>query len=777
MPPAKGGGGRVVAVVVAVAGPGRDPDKRHPRIPCQTAFADTVPRMAIHTAPSPSDAMPALDEGQLQVLAEVGQQWAEVCGNPEQWRRALPVDPGLTRFPSEPERPRMTRLVSVAALPGETVEATPEAEEEAGPLAERLAYRVRRSLIGRPLRSTAIVEERMRKLIALPVLSADALSSVAYGPEAMVAVLVLGGAAGLRWSLPIGALIALLMLAVGVSYRQTIRAYPHGGGSYIVATENLGRIPGLLAAGGLLTDYILTVAVSIAAGVAAVTSAIPSLRSHIVLIGLIVIVLLLAGNLRGVRQAGVIFAAPTYAFIAALLALVVVGLADVAGRNFTTTPPPPLHMAEAVGVLLLARAFASGSTAMTGIEAISNAVPAFQPPEWRNARATLTWMIATLIVLFAGVMLVAHFDGVVPSARETVLSQLARRSFGSGAMYAFTQASTAAILLLAANTAYNDLPRVLFLLARDNYAPRLFLRLGDRLAFSNGIALLTAAAALVYAAFGGKTEPLIPLFAVGVFLAFTLSQTGMVVHWLRVRDSGWRRAMAFNAVGAVLSAIVFVVAGLTKFTAGAWVALLFAGGAVVLARAIRRHYDAVAREIALRPDTAPRPTRPIAPLPAEPPAPPEPSELTEALGEHEESPSEVRHLFIVPVENLDLVGIRALAYAASLRQPVLAVHVSPTEEEAERFRTYWRQWGDHLPLEVVVSPYRAIVAPLISYVESLHDQRPDLTLTVMVPELVMPRVWQHLLHSQIGVRLRRGLRLLPNVVVTTVPYHFRAQVA
>ncbi len=459
------------------------------------------------SAPSPSALLPTLDERQLSVLRRIGRAWGQVCGDPEVWRDALPVDPSLGSYPdaTEIQPTRFGRFVRVSMRNGQlpAVEATSAAEVPPS-LLGRVGYHLRRVLLGAPLKSTAIAHERMRKLVALPVLSADALSSIAYGPEAMLAILVLGGSGGLSYGLPIAATIAFLMLAVGVSYRQTIRAYPHGGGSYIVASDNLGRVPGLVAAAGLLTDYILTVAVS---GVAAITSAIPSLAPATVPIGVGVIAVLLAGNLRGVRQTGALFAAPTYAFIFAIFALVAVGLYAAAGRGFHPTPTPPLTAMEGVSVLLVLRAFASGSTAMTGIEAISNAVPAFQPVEWRNARTTLTWMVSLLIALFAGTIALVHLDGVVPNANETVLSQLAHRSFGSGFLYAFTQAATAAILLLAANTAYNDFPRVLFLLAHDQYAPRLFLRMGDRLAFSNGIILLSVAATVIYVAFGGMTDP------------------------------------------------------------------------------------------------------------------------------------------------------------------------------------------------------------------------------------------------------------------------------
>jgi amino acid transporter len=728
-------------------------------------------------APSPDALLPTLDERQLKALRGVGREWSRAFGDGDAWRRPLPVDPNLGSYPNAAEiRPsRFGRFVPVAWWNGHVaaVEATREAEAPPSRLG-RVAYGLRRVLLGPPLSASAIAHERMRKLVALPVLSADALSSVAYGPEAMLAVLVLAGTAGLRYSLPIAGAIAFLMIAVGVSYRQTIRAYPHGGGSYIVATENLGRVPGLAAAAGLMTDYILTVAVSIASGVAAVTSAIPSLAPSTVAIGVGAIVVLLAANLRGVRQAGSIFAAPTYAFIVAMFALITVGLIDAAGRGFHATPPPRLTATEGVSVLLLLRAFSSGSSAMTGIEAVSNAVPAFKPVEWRNARTTLTWMVGLLITMFAGTVAIVHLDGVVPNGNETVLSQLAHRSFGSGFMYAYTQAATSAILLLAANTAYNDFPRVLFLLARSCHAPRLFLRVGDRLAFSNGIIVLSVIAAAIYFAFGGNTQSLIPLYAVGVFLAFTMSQAGMVVHWLRRRDDPhWRKSLSFNATGGFLSAIVLITAAITKFTAGAWVAVLAIGLFIVVSLRIRRHYDLVAEATALHPHPASVRTRSPAPDGGNGAGPStnQGEAEEEVVVESEENPAEIRHLMIVPVAALHLASIRALAYAASLRQPVLALHLSPTEEEAERFRNYWHTWGDHLPLEVVVSPHRAIVAPMVNYIWSLHHQRPDLTLTVILPEIVVRHWWHRILHNQTAPRLRRALRPLPKVIVTTVPFH------
>jgi len=643
---------------------------------------------------------------------------------------------------------RWGRLVHVkpgSASPDE-LEATIDDEGPALDL-QTVGHHIRRALLGPPLKSTAIAQERMRKLIALPVLSADALSSVAYGPEAMLAVLVLAGGSGLGWSLPVSAAIAFLMLAVGLSYRQTIRAYPHGGGSYIVASANLGRVPGLVAAAGLITDYVLTVAVSISSGLAAVTSAIPSLHSAVVPIGVALIAFLLAANLRGVRQAGALFAAPTYAFIVAIALLVAVGLIDAGGRGFRALPPPALHASQAVTLLLVLRAFASGSTAMTGIEAISNAVPALRPVEWRNARSTLTWMIGLLIAMFTGIIVLVHLDGIVPESSQTVLSQLAHLDFGSGPLYVYTQAATALVLLLAADTAYNDFPRVMFLLARDRFAPTPFLKMGDRLAFNNGIVVLSIVATLVFVAFGGNTSSLIPLYAVGVFLAFTLSQAGMVVHWRRVRGARWRASIVMGAVGCAMSAIVFLIAAVTKFTAGAWVSLLIVIAFTTIALLTRRHFDRV--DDALNALNAPA-TRD---------------------GESEQTPSQVSNLAIVPIPRLDQVSVRALAYAVSLRQPVLALHVSPTEEESKRFREYWHAWGNHVPLELVQSPYRAVIPPVVAYIESLHAQRPELTLTVIVPDLAVRHWWQRPLHDDTAARLRHALAPLPKVVVTSVRFH------
>jgi amino acid transporter len=726
--------------------------------------------------PRPDALIPALDQGQLAALREVGREWDRVCADPQVWRQALPVDPSLGEHPEASEvRPGLfTRFVPVAGRDGQLppIQTTNVSETPLTPLG-RAGQALKRLVVGPPLDASAIAAERMRKLVALPVLSADALSSVAYGPQAILAVLVLAGLPGLSYSLPVGAAIVVLMLAVGVSYRQTIRAYPQGGGSYIVASEELGRVPGLMAAAGLLIDYVMTVAVSIASGVAAITSAYPSMQPATVWIGVGVIVILLAGNLRGVRQAGSLFAVPTYAFIAAMAALVIAGLVHAAGHGFHPVPARHLAIVQAVTVLLVLRAFASGATAMTGIEAISNAVPSFKPAEWRNARITLSWMTGLLIGMFAGVLVITRLAGIVPVASQTMLSQLAHLSFGDGPAYVYIQAATAAVLLMAANTSYNDFPRVLFLMARDQQAPRSFLHIGDRLTFSEGILLLSVTSAAIYIAFRGNTESLLPLYAVGVFLAFTLSQTGMIMHWRRHRDQPhWRRSLAFNATGAVLSGIVFIIEGVTKFTAGAWVSLVLIAAIIATALHTRRYYIRTGRQLALSVEDAAAP----APLPAKlAPRPPSsrPARGPEggAAAEGAEQPGQINALTIVPVEVMDRAGLQALAYAAALGQPAFALHISPTAEEADRFLGYWRAWGDHLPLEVIVSPHRAVVAPLVNYLWTLHEQRPDLILTAVVPELVDRHWWHRILYEPVAGRLQRALKSLPRVVVTSVPFH------
>src|SRR4051812_27283557 len=462
--------------------------------------------------------------------------------------------------------------------------------------------RLKRVLFGRPLASDRLEHERLNKKTALAVLSSDAISSVAYATEQTLLVLVVLGTVALHYVVPISAVIVGLLVLVALSYRQTIFAYPGGGGSYTVAKDNLGTMPGLVAAAALLTDYILTVSVSISSGVAAITSAYPNLVPHTVTLCVAAVFLLMVVNLRGVRESGIAFSVPTYVFIAMMLLLIGTGLlrlfqGDVASAVVAPSAHPPMGPVGFALTFLILRAFAEGCVAMTGTEAISNGVGAFKAPSSRNAAITLGWMAAILAAFFLGTSVLARHYGIMPSANETVLSQLGRRVFGSGAAYYALQYSTFAILVLAANTAFADFPRLASILARDGYMPRQFTARGDRLAFSNGIITLGFVALLLVVMFRGDTARLVPLYALGVFVCFTLSQAGMVVHWLRSHEAGWRWRAALNGLGAAATALVAIVQVVTKFTAGGWIVVVIIPVLIYLLRRIHRHYEHFAEEV------------------------------------------------------------------------------------------------------------------------------------------------------------------------------------
>jgi amino acid transporter len=584
----------------------------------------------------------------------------------------------------------------------------------------------------------------------LAVLSSDALSSVAYATEEILHVLLLAGVGALALSLPIGAAIVALLLIVGISYRQTIKAYPAGGGSYIVAKDNLGELPALTAGAALLFGYIVTVAVSIAAGVAALGSAVPQLRDHRIALGLGFILLVTLLNLRGIRESGSIFAVPTYLFLAGILIMIALGLARAAGNGFVPEPPqaPPdeVGMAtQALGIVLILTAFSRGCAALTGVEAISDGVPAFQPPEWKNARATLTWMIVILAITFSGITFLANQFGIVPRepdhplGYETVVSQIARTIFGgtNGAYY-YIQFATLAILILAANTAYSDFPRLAYFLARDRYLPRQFTFRGDRLAYSTGIITLGVLASLMLAGFGGETTRMIPLYAVGVFTAFTLSQGGMVARWLRLKEPGWRSGLAINLVGVTTTGLVAVVVGVTNFTKGAWVVLLLIPPLIMMFRAIHGHYARAAGELAAQ-----------TPL----------------------DPDEIDHTVIVPVAAVNRVARQTLAYARSISSNVTAIFITDDEAEIEQMRDAWEALGTDVPLVIIESPYRSVVGPLLSYLDEIDRQRPDDTLTVVLPEFIARHWWEQPLHNQTALRIKAALLFRPGTVVTSVPYH------
>ncbi|HLG70920.1 MAG TPA: APC family permease [Chloroflexota bacterium] len=632
----------------------------------------------------------------------------------------------------------MKRHPAFESLPGEHLVAR---EHVLAPTtgAGKLSAGIRRVLIGRPLATEQQIHERLTKVKGLAVLSSDALSSVAYATEETLLILVLAGTGAVRFSLPIAGAIILLLAIVGASYRQTIAAYPNGGGSYIVSKDNLGAMPwGLIAAAALLVDYVLTVSVSIAAGVAALTSAFPNLTPYTVEFGVLFIAIIMIGNLRGIRESGNIFALPTYIFIFSIVALIIVGLAKLALGIDMPKEPPTIAPVEGLGIFLILRAFASGCTALTGVEAISNGVPAFKPPESKNARATLTWMVVILGVMFAGITILAHQLGIVPNDQETVVSQIARTVFGTGAMYFVIQMATMLILVLAANTSFADFPRLSSILARDGFMPHQFAHRGERLAFSNGIIALAVFSTILLVAFGGETDALIPLYAVGVFTAFTLSQAGMVVHHARVRQPGWRTARVINGVGAIATAVVTIIIAATKFIYGAWIVLVIVPIFIAIMAAIHKHYAYVSRVT------------------------------------HEYDPVAVkpRKIIVMPVAKLDAVAERTLNFARSMCGPgdeLIAVHVTLDVDESE-LADRWAKEDRDVRLVCIESPYRALTRPLLAFIDALSDTDPDAFVTVVLPEFVPQHWYEHLLHNHSALALKAALLFRPRTVVVSVPY-------
>jgi amino acid transporter len=600
--------------------------------------------------------------------------------------------------------------------------------------------RTKRLVVGRPIPSHAAHHERLSRFTGLAVLSSDPLSSVAYATEEILRVLVVAGVSSLYVSTPIAVLIAGILAVVVFSYRQTIHAYPSGGGAYIVAKDNLGELPALVAAGALLIDYVLTVAVSIAAGVAAITSAFPESGLNQVWMAVGFVVLLTIGNLRGVRESGRLFALPTYFFVVSLLGLIAAGAwRAIAGDAVAvTTTDPMTPTGEALTALLLLRAFANGCTAMTGVEAVSNGVPAFKAPESRNAAATMATMAVLSIVMFVGLTALATAYQIVPSAHETVVSQLARGVFGGrGVPYYAVQAATMLILILAANTAYADFPRLASILARDGYVPRQLQNQGDRLAFSNGILGLSVFAVVLLVVYGGDTHSLIPLYMIGVFLSFTLSQAGMVAHWRRARQAGWRTSAIVNGIGACVTGLVLIVVAITKTAEGAWIILLLIPVHVVAFRIVNQHYRHVAQQLSVNGWT----------------------------------PSRRHNIVIVPVSGVHRAVVQAVEYAKTLSPDVRAVYVSLDGAASKQVSDAWRIWGQGVPLLMLESPYRSLMQPLLEYVERVSRERSDAFVTVVLPEFVPARWWQHLFHNQRALLIKGALLFKPNIVLTNVPFH------
>lgn len=602
---------------------------------------------------------------------------------------------------------------------------------------------LKRLLVGLPLKTAQAVHERLSKRLALAVFSSDALSSVAYATEEILLVLVLAGTAAMVWSIPISVMIVLVLSILTISYRQIIFEYPQGGGAYTVARANLGEMPGLVAAAALMIDYVLTVAVSVAAGVAALTSALPSLFPYREGLGLLAILLVVVINLRGARESGRIFAVPTYLFIGSILLMLGVGLVrTVTGQ---TTPAaagpsgtgPPVF--EGLTLFLLLRAFASGCTALTGVEVISNGVSVFRHPEAKNAATTMVWMALILGTLFLGISTLATSYGVHPRPDETVVSQIARATFDGSPFYYLIQAATMLILILAANSSFNGFPRLASLLAKDGYMPHQMAILGDRLVFSNGIIILGVLACLLVVSFHGETHALIPLYAVGVFLSFTLSQAGMVQRWLVKRGRHWRQKLAVNGAGALTTGAATLMIASTKFVHGAWIVVVLIPLIVLCFRAMRGHYAAVAEQISL--ERGHRPPQPR------------------------------RNIVLIPISGVNRAVIRAVDYARSRSADIRAVLVNVDKEETALIQTRWAQWGCGVDLVVLPSPYRSVLGPLLDYIEQLLEKDPEGWVTVVLPEIIPARWWQNILHNQRALMLKAALLFKERVILTDVPFH------
>ena len=600
-------------------------------------------------------------------------------------------------------------------------------------------YWFKRLILGSRLPLAHARHERLGKATGLAVFSSDALSSVAYATEETLRVLILAGAAALTLSVPIGIAIVILVAIVAASYRQTIRAYPQGGGAYIVVKDNLGTFSGLIAGAALLIDYVLTVAVSVAAGVAAITSAVPALFGHRELLGIVAVTAIAFANLRGVRESGAIFAVPTYLFVVSFAGMLGYGLV-----RFLSGSPPLAEASAAAGVpaeltlFLILRAFASGCTALTGIEAVSDGVIAFKPPEARNARTVLAWMALILGALFLSITLLSSWYGISPGEDETVVSQLARKILGTSVFYYEIQAVTTLILILAANTSFADFPRLLFFMARDGFVPRQFSNRGDRLVYSNGILILGGLAALLIVAFGGDTHALIPLYAVGVFISFTLSQSSMVRHWILSREIGWRWRAVVNGLGAATTGVVMLVIAATKFTHGAWLVVLLIPVLMVAFFSVNRHYRAVAGQLSLE--------------------------------RVREEPA-FTHTVLVLVGDLHGGVVRALRYAQSLSPTAKAVYVEMDPDKTPKLEEKWGKWGCGVPLVVLTSPYRSLLGPFLEYLDSIQAQGENHMVTIVLPEFIPARWWQQLLHNQTALLIKGSLLFRKNVVVTDVPYH------
>ena len=608
----------------------------------------------------------------------------------------------------------------------------------------RVTDRARGVLFGHRLRTEEEPEERVSKITGLAIFASDNISSSAYATEETVRTLALAGAAGLALTMPITVGILIVLAIVVTSYLQVIRAYPQGGGGYIVAKENLGTLAGLVAAAALLIDYFLTVSVSVAGGLLAITTAFPEVDAIRVPLGVGFIVLITVANLRGIREAGVVFAGPTYLYAAAVLGVLAIGFYRVLTGDTPTpvAPPKVLEGGEALGAFLILRAFASGSVGLTGTEAVADGITAFKKPEARNGGIVLVSMACLFAVLFFGISFLATHLGIQVDATETksVLGLLAQTIVGDGAYFYVLQAATAVILILAANTSFSGFPRLASILAAHRFLPRQFAQRGDRLAFSFGIIALAIIATLLLVAFKASVSGLIPLYTIGVFIAFTLSQAGLVRRWQRQRGRGWRLRVAVNGLGAAVTGVVTIVVAVTKFALGAWMVLAILPVIVFLMWQVNQHYARVGHEL-----TISRTTR-------------------VTLGRR-------RARIIVPVSRLDRSALEALSLAKGLVGEISAVHISFDASGAAAFKERWARLDMGVPLEVIVSPYRAINRPLLKYLDAIDDGDPARPVVIVLAEFVPHHWWETLLHNQTALRLKLDLFSRRNTAVIDVPHH------
>ncbi|MBI0580932.1 APC family permease [Neobacillus cucumis] len=603
---------------------------------------------------------------------------------------------------------------------------------------------IKRFLIGRPLKSAALGEQKLNILKALAILSSDALSSVAYGTEQILIVLATISVIAFWYSIPIAVGVLFLLAALIISYRQIIFSYSQGGGAYVVSKENLGENAGLIAGGSLLVDYILTVAVSVSAGTDAITSAFPALHPHTVSIACVLVVLITILNLRGLTESASILAYPVYLFVFALVIMIAVGIFKMVTGNVS----PTVHHApigapvQGITLFLLLRAFASGCSALTGVEAISNAIPNFKDPAPNNAAKTLILMGSLLAVLFSGITFLAFYYGIAPKAEETVVSQIAKETFGRNYLYFFVQGTTALILVLAANTGFSAFPQLAYNLAKDKYMPRMFTIRGDRLGYSNGIVSLGIASILLIITFHGQTEHLIPLYAVGVFIPFTLSQTGMIIKWVREKPAGWIAKLTANLIGALITLTVLLIFFITKL-GQVWFVFIFLPLIVLLFHRINKHYEAVGEQLRVYNQ------QPAIPIEG--------------------------NVIIVPVAGVTRVVENSINYAKSLTDQIFAVYVSFDREDEKRFEEKWQKWQPDVRLVTLQSHYRSILHPLSKFIDTVEHKASEnnYRVTVLIPQFITKKSWHNILHNQSSLLIRAYLLYKKKVIVATLPYHFK----